>query len=238
MLAPCPLTQPHPLMLHLANDLWIRPYQLEVLGVNIGRNVTIIRLNSGRLLIHSTAPFTENDVAAIESLGTPGWIIEGMVDHDTFSAEGRKAFPKIPFLAPPGFETRVDFPVENLESPPPEWLGQVDVIRIDGAPKMAECALFHRSSGTLIVCDLLFHFPHPPSLWAKVLLAFALGSDKDPGFSRRLKMAIEDRPAFIASVEKVLALPIKRVVPGHGEVLEDQAKAKAQHLFKKIGLSH
>jgi len=203
--------------------------------VNIGRNVTVIRLESGRLVIHSTATFTETDIGEIRKLGEPGWLVEGMVDHDTFSGEGRKAFPEVFFLAPEGFQTRVDFAVGSLDTPPAEWLPELEVIRIDGAPKMAESVLLHHPSGTLVVCDLLFHFPEPASLWAKILLRLALGREIAPGFSKRLKIVIEDRRAFGASLEKVMALPIQRIVPGHGEVLDREAKKRAGRLFAKAG---
>ncbi len=219
----------------IADDVWLLPYELKALGVNIGRNVTVIRLKSGKLVIHSTAPFTEADVSAITGLGEPGWLVEGMIDHDTFSAEGRKAFPGIPFLAPPTFRERVDFEVENLDGPPHEWLSEVEVIPVDGAPGMAESVLFHHPSGTLIVCDLLFHFPDPPSLWAKFLLGMGLGFDPSPGFSKRLKLAIKDKPAFCKSVANVMALPIERIVPGHGSVLEDDAKKRAARKFAEAG---
>ncbi len=222
-------------MTRLADDIWLFPYRLTALGVNIGRNVTVIRLKSGQLVIHSTAPFTAADTAEMRGLGEPGWLVEGMVDHDTFSAAGRKAFPEIPFLAPEGFQKRVKFPIESLDAPPAEWLPELEVIRIDGAPRMAECVFFHHPSGTLVVCDLVFHFPDPSSLWARLLLTMVLGRETAPGFSRRVKMAINDRDAFGASLEKVLALPIQRIVPGHGEVLEKDAREKVGSLFAKNG---
>ncbi len=58
--------------------------------------VTLIRLRSGKLVIHSTAPFTPEDVAAIRALGEPGWLLDGILRHDTFANEGREAFPGIP----------------------------------------------------------------------------------------------------------------------------------------------
>ncbi len=186
----------------LAENLWLLSYPLKALGVDIRRNVTVIRLESGRLVIHSTAPFSPEDIAGIRGLGEPGWLVEGMVDHDTFSKEGREAFPGIPFLAPPGFSGRVDFEVGDLNSPPEEWLPELEVIPIAGAPKMAESVIFHRPSGTLVVCDLLFHFPEIDSLWSKALLTLALGKNKAPGFSNRVKMAIKDDEAFAASLER------------------------------------
>jgi len=222
-------------MMEIAEDVWLFPYALKVLGVDIRRNVTVMRLNCGRLVIHSTAPFTDGDVAQIRSLGEPGWLVEGMVDHDTFSKEGREAFPGIPFLGPEGFQGRVDFEVGKLAVPPSEWMPELEVIPINGAPKMAECVIFHHPTGTLIVSDLLFHFPEISSLWAKLLLTAVLGFQRAPGFSKRVRMSIEDREAFGGSLEKILAFPIKRIVPGHGVVLEENAKEKARKLLMKQG---
>lgn len=223
-------------MISLSENLWLLSFPLKILGVDIRRNVTIIRLASGKLLIHSTAPFSEEDLAAIRMLGEPGWLVEGMVDHDTFSSEGHAAFPEIPFLAPEKFGERVDFPVTSLQNPPPEWLPEIEVIRINGIPKMDEHVFFHRPSGTLVVCDLLFNFPEIPSLWAKLLLTPALGLNLSPGFSKRLRMAIQDREAFSESLREILALPIRRIVPGHGEVLEEDAKERARGALAKRGL--
>lgn len=222
-------------MTKLTENLWLYRYDLETLGVNIGRNVTVIRLESGDLVIHSTAPFSESDVLEIRSLGQPSWIVEGMVDHDTFSAKGRTAFPNIPFLAPPDLQSRLDFQIDSLEMPPEEWDTELEIIPIKGAPKMAEYVFFHHPSGTLIVCDLLFHFPEPPSFWSKLLLTLAVGKNPAPGFSKRLKMAIDDEEAFRASILKVISLPIKRIIPGHGEVLENNAGERAKQLFAKQG---
>lgn len=220
----------------LADDIWFFPYELKVLGIDIRRNVTLIRLKSGRLIIHSTAKFSQQDIEKIREIGEPGWIVEGMIDHDTFSTEGRVAFPEIPFFAPEGFQDRVDFPVETLNSPPTEWSDEIEVIAIKGIPKMAECVFFHHASGTLIVCDLLFHFPEFSSLWEKMLLMPALGFHPAPGFSQRVKMSIKDRVAFGGSLEEILALPIQRVIPGHGVVLEKDAKVKARNTFERSGL--
>jgi len=223
-------------MQKLADNIWLLSFPLKILGVDIRRNVTVMRLGSGKLVIHSTAGFSGDDVRSIRGLGEPGWLVEGMIDHDTFSAEGRRAFPGIPFLAPEGFGERVGFEVGTLDEPPAGWLPEVEVIRIDGAPKMAESVLFHHPSDTLIVSDLLFHFPEIKSLWAKMLLIPALGWHPAPGFSKRVKMAIEDKQAFRKSVGKIMALPIQRIVPGHGVVLENDAKARAGRVFAGQGL--
>ena len=92
----------------LAPNLWLLAYPLPKLGADLRRNVSVIRLGSGELVIHSTGPFSPKDVAAISALGTPGWLVDAMVAHDTFAKEGRAAFPTIPYLAPPGFSEVAD----------------------------------------------------------------------------------------------------------------------------------
>ena len=49
----------------LAENLWLPVYPLKMLGADLRRNVTLIRPRSGKVLIHSTAPFTAEDVAAL-----------------------------------------------------------------------------------------------------------------------------------------------------------------------------
>jgi len=103
---------------------------------------------------------TSADVEQISQLGRPAWILDGMLDHDTFAKSGRDAFPGIPFLAPAGFESLVDFPIESLRLPPSQWGDELQVMKLSGVPSFSEHVFLHSPSKTLIVCDLLFNF-HP-----------------------------------------------------------------------------
>ena len=88
-------------------------------------------------------------------LGKPGWLLDAMLRHDTFAKQGREAFPRIPFLAPEGFTEVVGFPTEPLIPAPAAWGDELKVLRLEGIPSMREHVVFHRSSRTLIVADLL-----------------------------------------------------------------------------------
>ena len=81
----------------IAENLWTMQYPLTMLGVHINRTVTLIKLRSGELVIHSTAPFSPEDVASISALGEPAYLVEALNTHDTFAKEGHAAFPNIPF---------------------------------------------------------------------------------------------------------------------------------------------
>jgi hypothetical protein len=112
-------------MQQLHDNLWIKRYPLSVLGTN-GRTVTMIRLPSGKLIVHSMAPFTPSDVAQIRALGEPAWLVEAMMLHDTYARarQGRDTFPDVPFHEPEGFSEVVKFSTLPLQTAPTEWEGK------------------------------------------------------------------------------------------------------------------
>ena len=219
----------------LAPNLWLLSYPLKMLGVDLNRNVTVIRLASGQLIIHSTAPFSSEDVAAICALGQPGWIVDTLLRHDTFAAEGRAAFPEVPYLAPEGFSENLAFSTSSLIPEPDEWNGEVAVLAIDGAPEFGEVVMLHRPSRTLIVADLIFHFSHPEGFWKKTLLHLAtVDGEYDPGVSKPFKQAIKNPEAFATSMRTLMNWDFDRIIVGHGDPIpsggKDEFRQAISHL--------
>jgi hypothetical protein len=220
----------------IAPDLWRITYPLKTLGVDLNRNVTIIRLASGKLIIHSSAPFLPEDVAAISQLGQPSWIVDTLLRHDTFVREGREAFPEASYLGPDGFAADVDFPVGLLLPPPAEWQDELDVLAVAGAPEMGEIVFHHRPSRTLIVADLLVNFGDEEGLWAEILIrAATVGAKHEPGMTRPFKMAIKDEGAFEASIREILSWDFDRIIVGHGDVIETGGKEKLRVTLQYAG---
>lgn len=222
-------------MQELAHNLWIKTYPLHVLGENHGRVVTLIRLNSGELIIHSTAPFTTEDVAKIKSLGRPTWLVEAMLLHDTYSREGQESFPFIPYLAPEGFSDLVHLPTRPLLPAPSAWKGQVEVLLIDGMPKILEHVFLHVSSKTLIVGDLVFHF-EPATGWTKFFRRYLMGLTRNPDLSRLYPLCIKDRAAFNRSIQTLLSWDFDRIIVGHQLVVETGGKKKLREALEGKGL--
>lgn len=87
----------------ISDDVVLMSFPWRALGIDFKRNVTLLRLSDRRLVIHSTAPFAEEDVAAIRDFGNPAWLVDATLMHDTFAKDGRAALPGVPYLAPDGF---------------------------------------------------------------------------------------------------------------------------------------
>lgn len=219
----------------LAPNLWLLTYPLPKLGADLRRNVAVIRLASGDLVIHSTAPFSPADTAAISALGKPAWLVDAMLLHDTFAKEGRAAFPGIPYLAPAGFSEIAEVPAASLLPAPAAWASELRVQKIEGVPGYDEHVFFHVPSRTLIVADLVFNFGPDEPVWTEIMLKVAVTGDHHPGMSRPFKAAIKDTAAFQNSVEKVLAWDFDCVIVGHGDVIESGGKGKVSAALAVVG---
>jgi hypothetical protein len=226
-----PHTAPQP----IAGNLWLLAYPLKMLGADFRRNVTLIRLRSGKLVIHSTAPFSPEDVAAIRRLGEPGWLLDGILRHDTFAQEGRLAFPGIPYLAPEGFPELAGFATMPIVPAPIEWDGELLALEIQGAPEARDTALFHVPSRTLILTELVFNFGSDEPIWTELLLCAAVGVRHHPGMSRPVKAGVKDEAAFRSSLATILGWDFDRVIVGHGDVIENGGKAKLRSALAAAG---
>jgi hypothetical protein len=212
-------------MQQLAENLWIKRFPLSILGTQHGRNVTVIRLKSGKLIVHSMADFSSDDVAEIRSLGEPGWLVESMLLHDTYSKQGHEAFGgNLPFLGPPGFGEVVKFPTQPLLPAPAEWADEVAVIEIKGAPRLKEHAFIHLPTRTLIVADLVFNFSPDEKGWDRFFHRYLAGLKRYPGMTRVFRMCVTDRKAFHDSINQVMDTGFDRLIVGHGDVIESDGR--------------
>jgi hypothetical protein len=218
----------------VGENIWLLRYPLRALGIDFGRNVTLIRLGSGRLVIHSTAPFSPADAATIGSLGEPGWLLDGTLFHDTFAAQGRSAFPTIPYLAPIGFAKVAGIPAAPLDPPPEGWSGQLEVLPLAGMPRLREHVFLHRASRTLIVCDLLFHFA-PATAWARFFACWMMRLPDGIGMSAFFRLMIRDRRAFETSLRQLMEWDFDRIIVSHGEMISSRAKEVLAEVLRRRG---
>ncbi|MEP7014445.1 MAG: hypothetical protein ABI925_03310, partial [Verrucomicrobiota bacterium] len=221
---------------NIATDVALMRYPFRVFGIDFARNVTLIRLRDERVVIHSTAPFAAADVDTIRNFGKPSWIVDATLMHDTFAKEGRKSFPDIPYLAPPGFSEVAGVTTELLFPAPADWAGQIDVVPIKGLRKH-EHALFHRQSRTLIVADLIFHFAADTCGWARFFVRHVMRLPRLQGISVFFRMLISNREAFEGSMATLLDLDFDRMIVAHAEPVEKDARALLKQALRDRGFA-
>ena len=222
----------------VAENIWVLRFPLSLLGTRLGRTVTVIRLDSGELVIHSTAPFAPADVTAIKALGRPAWLVEATLFHDTYAEAGRAALPNIPYLVPDGFPV-VRGGTSPLHTPPHAWAGDLAMLPLDGMPKVREHVFLHLPSRTLIVADLVFNFGPQATAWTRWFFRWPAGIREYPGMSRLFRACVRDRAAFTRSVSRMMQWDFDRLIVGHGDIIESDAKprlaaALATHGFSEV----
>jgi glyoxylase-like metal-dependent hydrolase (beta-lactamase superfamily II) len=203
--------------------------------MQIGRNVTVVRLASGAVVIHSTAKFTAADKRRIEELGNPQWLVEATKFHDSFSEDGRAAFPELTYLVPEGFPKADKLNAQPLDAPA-AWREELQVRRLDGMPAVQEHVVFHAPSRTLIVADLVFNFGEDAPRWTKFLARHFMRLPNLSGMSLAFRLMIRDKTAFLRSIAEVMRWDFDRVIVGHGEIIETGGKERIRLVLERFGL--
>ncbi|MGV3532735.1 MAG: hypothetical protein ACO1QR_10230 [Chthoniobacteraceae bacterium] len=221
-------------MEQLDRNLWVFRYDLSLGVIPIGRVVTVLRLQTGALVIHSTAPYGAEDLAAIRALGEPRWLAEATNFHDTFSEEGRRSFPGGTYLVPEGFPAKAGAGAQPLSPAPPEWAGEIEVLPLRGVPLANEHVMLHRPSRTLIVADLVFNWAAEPG-WRAWLRSLLTGVGGRPDMSRMYRRMIRDREAFTTSLREMMRWDFDRLIPAHGEIIARSGKEQLRAAMQRAG---
>lgn len=210
-------------LIRLADDLWTTEREMRFPGgVRLPVRMTIVRLPDGGLVCCSLVRPDDELAAEVAALGAPRFFVGPNLYHHLFLGPWHERFPEAQLFGAPGLAAKrpkLTFAGELGDTAPEAWRGVLDTLLIRGAPKIGEIAFLHRPSGTLLVTDVLFHVLRP----ANAATSFALtlmGTRGRFAMSRQWWMLRKDRAAWVESVERILAWPFRRVVVGHGEVLE------------------
>jgi hypothetical protein len=218
----------------VAENVWTLQHPLRVLGIDVRRTTTLIRLCEGRLIIHSTAPFTPKDVEQIRALGEPAWLIDATAAHDTCAAKARAIFPDIPYLVPETFSKRVELRAEPLCGLPSAWRGEIEMLKVGGMPRIQEHVFLHVPSRTLIVADLLVNISAAYPAWMQWFAHAVMQWDGGVGMDPLFRWMIEDRAAFRKSIAEILKWDFGRLIVGHAGVVDRDVKERVAEVLERV----
>ncbi len=195
--------------------------------------MTVIRLASGELVLHSPCNITAAMAKEISALGVVAHIVAPGNFHHLYVAGAQAAFPNAKTWICPGIERkRPDLKYDGLlgDVAPVDWAGEMDQTLVRGTRIMREVAMFHRASRTLILVDLIENFtdatPHTGGalkLWFKYV--FRMWNNPRP--APEYRMGWSDRKAAAKSLRRILAWDFQRIVLSHGDLIERAAREVA-----------
>jgi hypothetical protein len=206
-------------------ELWSVSAPLELARVPIGRRVLVVR-GGGELAVVSPFPLPSAIVDQIRALGTVRALVVPTLFHDTRFEEAVGPFDEAPVFAPEGFAPAVAPPggIRPIAELPCGDFALRECF-VEGMPKVRETVFLHVPSATLLVSDLLFHFPAVPGAWSR-LLTRLLGIHGPPAVSRFFRAHVRDRQAFRRSLTRILALDFDQALPSHGAPIPSKGDAR------------
>lgn len=231
---------------NLAPNLWIFDQPDFVAGfAKIGTRMTVIKLASGGLFLHSPTKLDEETRQALDALGEVRAVVAPSRAHHLFVADYIKTWPGAKLYGPPGlvgdiqdFRARIgarrDLKLDGVlgDEPQSDWAGEIDQHLFKGAVSLNEVVFFHRPTRTAIFTDLVFNVPADfKDAW---LFYTIVGGRGHFGPHLLIRLSIRDRKAARESVAKILEWDFDRVVVTHGDVLESGGHAKFARAFSYL----
>jgi hypothetical protein len=205
----------------LVAGIWTATAPLRLFGVHLGTRMTVVRLASGALLLHSPVPLVSELRSELDRIGPVEQILCPNLYHHLFAKEAVSAYPRARLFGPRALHRKrpdLSFSGELAGKADPEWNGELIPIPINGS-LLHETVFFHPASQTLISSDLIENFDSSPH-WGTRLYLKAAGLHGRPGFSRLLRVVYRDRRAARTSIDQLLELDFERIVLAHGRIMD------------------
>ena len=218
---------------YVEDQIWLCAYPIRLAGTKFDARMTVIRLASGELMLHSPCNITAAMAKELSALGPVAHIIAPGNFHHIYAATAQAAFPGAKTWICPGVERRntglkYDGVLGDLA--PVDWAGEIDQVLMQGTRIMREVAMFHRASRTLILVDLIENFtdatPHTGGA-LKYLFKYVFRMWNNPRPAPEYRMGWSDRKAAATSLRRILAWDFQRIVLSHGDLIERDAHAVA-----------
>ncbi len=190
-------------------------------GVMLPIRMTVVRLPSGGVLVHSPTPLRDGLADAVAALGPVRVLVAPSLEHHMSAAAWHARFPEATLWGAPGLRRKQPALAigATFDEVVPPWAEAFTPLALGGCPALNEIVFFHAASGTLVCSDLLFNIRTPEG-WATKLVLTLMGTRGRLAMSRLWRRYGRDRAALRASLEQMLAWKFTRLLPAHGDVFE------------------
>ncbi|WP_375257429.1 DUF4336 domain-containing protein [Citreimonas sp.] len=232
-----PFDMPKP----VAENLWIvdaRP--IRAFGIPLPVRMTVVRLASGDLWLHSPTRFAPALLQELERLGPIRHLIAPNIGHWTFLADWQRNCPDATTWAAPNLRRRPRIRLSSIRTdrdlgkrPPPDWQHDLDQRIIAGAG-FQEVAFLHRESRSLILTDLVMNL-EPDRMPARSRLYAALSGTTAPegGTPRYLRLPLRlGRRKAVEAATALIDWQPDRVIFAHGRWFANDGAAKLRKAFR------
>ena len=220
-------------MRKIDTNIWVHETEFKLFAAEFGNRMTVLLLKDGTLLLHSPVKIEAELVKEVMKIGNVSYIVTPNNFHGLFAEDWASQFPDaIHYTAKEDdLKKGKDRALSELTSVVSEE--EIKLIKIEGAPKVNEYAIFHKSSGTLILTDMAFNIGSGAPLWTKIFFKLN-GAYNSFGPTRLMKSMITNPVALCVSMSEILTFDFHRVIVSHGRILDIDAKETLRESFSQF----
>ena len=218
----------------ISKDLWCLegkegkgPFKFDI-------RMTVLRLQSGGLLLHSPVAIDDKVKDELNQLGMVEHIVAPNCFHHLHASRANQLFPDAKLWASPGLQYKrddINFDAVINEQQP-DWGNTVEFLYIAGMPVLNEVVFFHKPSRSLICSDFVFNIQSGSNVLIRTLWRL-FGVWKTLGQSRSWRFMVKNREEVTSSINSILQWKFERVIMAHGDIVECDRYGLYQVLKKK-----
>lgn len=221
----------------LSENLWIADASQKVMGFEFGTRMTVVRLDTGDLMLHSPIAINEKLKAELDYIGKVKYLVGSNRFHHMHIGNCLESYPEAEVWGAPGLpEKRKDIQFKGVIETGTVFGsdGELQHLLFEGMPLMNEVVFYHPESKTLIVSDMLFNFPEDVSFGFRLFLRlFGLYGEPKLSVLERWFL-VRDKNKARESAKKVLALDFDRVVLAHRDIIPSGGKEIVRKAYSNI----
>ena len=225
---------------YAVGQIWLCAYPVRLAGTTFEARMTVIRLASGQIMLHSPCNITAAIAEEISAIGPVAHIVLPGNFHHLHATSAQTAFPYAKTWICPGIERKwPDLKYDGIlcDLAPPDWMDEIDQVLVQGTRIIREIAMYHRASRTLILVDLIENFTDAtPNIggmlkfWCKYVLRMWGKPKPAPEY----RIGWGDRTSAAKSLRRVLAWDFRKIVLSHGELIDHDAHQVAAEAWSGV----
>ncbi|MCB0326750.1 MAG: hypothetical protein KDD52_03940 [Bdellovibrionales bacterium] len=215
-------------MITIESQLKMPMMQLPIKSVVIGIG--------DRTILISPIPQITKYRDQIENVGIPTDIVAPNGFHHLGIKEASRMYPSAKLWGVPILSLKRSDINWSYMLPDPWPFGEtLDVLPVEGMPKIDEMIFYYRPQKVLIVSDLCFNHIHGEGFGNWIIFSL-FGTYKRFAVSRFFAKFVHDRGALKKSIQKIVDLDIEQIIVPHGVDIKENAKEKLIQALKERGL--
>lgn len=226
------------MLIPVTTNVWAAEGETQLPGGFLLPNrMTILRLSNNDLMVISPNKVSLELIEEIKHLGTVKYIIAPNGMHHLFFKKFFAHFPQAQTWGPSDLHKKredIKFSGNLSDSEIHPWKNEVEAFSVRAEkPLYEEVIFFHKSSGTLVVTDLLFNLQSFPGMKEK-LLAKVNGTYKKLAVSKLAQRVFTNPIALRGVLGQLEKWQPKTLVMGHGSIVYEDVVSQTSAALKKI----